>query len=50
MKRLKKICALLVCLSMAVMLIPSVVHAAGAELRFSDPSTTVGAEVEVTAR
>ena len=25
-------------------------HAASAELRFTDPSTTVGAEVEVTAK
>lgn len=50
MKRMKKVLAALV---MACMLCPAlsmVVYAAPAELRFTDPSTTVGAEVEVTAK
>ena len=50
MKRMKKVLAALV---MACMLCPAlsmVAYAAPAELRFTDPSTTVGAEVEVTAK
>ncbi len=50
MRRVKKIlyllfvvCTLCPCMSM-------IVHAASAELRFSDPSTTVGAEVEVAIK
>ena len=50
MKRLKKICAFVTCLSMMILMIPSIAHAAGAELRFSDPSTTVGANVDVTVK
>ena len=50
MKRMKKVLAALV---MACMLCPAlsmVAYAAPAELRFTDPSTTVGAEIEVTAK
>ena len=50
MKRMKKVLAALV---MACMLCPAlsmVAYAAPAELRFTDPSTSVGAEVEVTAK
>lgn len=50
MRRIKKalasfllICVLTPCISM-------IANAASAELRFTDPSTTVGAEVEVTAK
>ena len=50
MKKLKKILALLVCASMTFMMCGIVSFAADGELRFSDPSTTVGATVEVTAR
>lgn len=50
MKLMKKITALFICLSIAVLTIPIVSHAASAELRFSDPSTTLGATFEVTAK
>lgn len=50
---MKKIKKLFVILLMVCMLCPSysmISYAAAAELRFTDPSTTVGAEVEVTAK
>lgn len=50
MKVIKKISAFLICLCMMVCMVPAVAHAADGELRFSDPSTTVGATFEVTAR
>lgn len=50
MKKLKKILALMICASMTFMMCGIVSFAADGQLRFSDPSTTVGATVEVTAR
>lgn len=50
MKRLKKIFALLTGVSMMFMMCGIVSFAASGELRFSDPSTTVGANVDVTAK
>ena len=50
MKLMKKMAALFVCLSIAVLAIPAVSYAASAELRFSDPATTLGATFEVTAK
>lgn len=50
MKAMKKIATFIVCLCMMVSMIPAVAHAASGELRFSDPTTTVGAYVEVTAK
>lgn len=50
MKVMKKISTFLVCLCMMVCMVPAVAHAADGELRFSDPSTTVGATFEVTAK
>lgn len=50
MRRIKKafFSLFIVCMLCAAM--PSAVSAASAELRFTDPSTTVGAEVEVTGK
>ncbi len=50
MRKIRKILAALAIVCMFVPCISMVTHAASGELRFSDPSTTVGAEVEVTAR
>jgi hypothetical protein len=50
MKAMKKIATFIVCVCMMVSMIPAVAHAASGELRFSDPATTVGAYVEVTAK
>ena len=50
MKTMRKIAASIICMCMAVLMVPAVAHAAGAELRFSDPSTTVGATFEITAK
>lgn len=50
MKRLKKTLALMLCTVMTVMMCGVVSFAAGGQLRFSDPSTTVGATVEITAK
>lgn len=50
MKVMKKISTFLICLCMMVCMMPVVAHAADGELRFSDPSTTVGATFEVSAR
>ena len=47
MKVMKKISTFLVCLCMMVCMVPAVAHAADGELRFSDPSTTVGASTIV---
>ena len=50
MRRIKKALAALAIVCLFVPCISLVTHAASAELRFTDPSTTVGAEVEVTAK
>lgn len=50
MKLWNKIAVWIVCLSIGTIFVPSVVQAAAPQLRFSDPSTTVGATVEVTAK
>lgn len=50
MKKLKKLAALMLCTAMTFMMCGMVSLAASGELRFSDPSTTVGATVEVTAK
>lgn len=50
MKRLKKIVVFVTCMCMTFMMGGIVSCAASGELRFSDPSTTVGATVDVTAR
>lgn len=50
MKKLKKALVLMICASMTFMMCGIVSFATDGELRFSDPSTTVGATVEVTAR
>lgn len=50
MRRIKKVLAALAIVCMFVPCISMVTRAASGELRFTDPSTTVGAEVEVTAR
>lgn len=49
MRRIRKMTTVLLAVCMVCMFYPVDVYAASAELRFSDPSTTVGAEVEVTA-
>ena len=49
MKKMKKLIGLLLITCMLCMNLSIVSHAATAELRFTDPETTVGAEVEVTA-
>ena len=50
MRTLRRILAALAVVCMFVPCISMVSHAASGELRFTDPSTTVGAEVEVTAK
>lgn len=50
MKRLKKIFVFAACMCMTFMMCGIAAYAASGELRFSDPSTTVGATVDVTAR
>ena len=50
MRRVKKILYLLFVVCMLCPCMSMIVHAASAELRFSDPSTTVGAEVEVAIK
>lgn len=50
MKKMKKLIGLLLITCMLCMNLSMISHAASAELRFSDPETTVGAEVEVTAK
>lgn len=50
MRRIRKALASLLLVCMLCPCISTVVNAASAELRFTDPSTTVGAEVEVTAK
>ena len=50
MRRMKKVLALLAIVCMFVPCISMVTQAASGELRFSDPSTTVGAQVQVTAK
>lgn len=50
MRRIRKVLAALAIVCMFVPCISMVTHAASGELRFTDPSTTVGAEVEITAR
>lgn len=50
MKKLKKLAALMLCTAMTFMMCGIVSSAAGTQLRFSDPSTTVGATVEITAK
>lgn len=50
MRRMKKVLAALAIVCMFVPSISLVTQAASGELRFTDPSTTVGAEVEVTAK
>lgn len=50
---MRKIRKLLIAFVVACLAIPgmtTIVHAASAEFRFSDPSTSVGAEVDVTAK
>lgn len=50
MKKLKKVVIFVICICMTFMMYGTVSHAASGQLRFSDPSTTVGATVDVTAR
>ncbi len=50
MRRWKKILSLLMIVCMLCPCAALVVHAASAEVRFSDPSTTVGAEVEIAVK
>ena len=50
MRRWKKILSMLVMVCMLCPCVSMIVHAASAEVRFSDPSTTVGAEVDVNIR
>lgn len=50
MRRMRKVLALFIMVCMFIPCISMVAQAASAELRFSDPSTTVGAEVQVTAK
>lgn len=50
MKRMKKALAAVLLVCMLCPCISMIALAASAELRFTDPSTTVGAEVEVTAK
>lgn len=49
MRRIKEIITVLAAVCVMCSCYPAIAYAASAELRFSDPSTTVGAEVEVTA-
>lgn len=50
MRTMKKMLALMVLICLFIPCISMVAQAASAELRFSDPSTTVGAEVQVTTK
>ena len=50
MKRIKKTILSMLCVSMLAMLMPTVAFAANGELRFSDPTASAGATVEVTAK
>lgn len=50
MKRLKKSILSMLCVTMLVMLMPTVVFAANGELRFSDPTASAGGAVEITAK
>lgn len=50
MRRWKKVLSLLFIVCMLCPCVSMVAHAASAEVRFSDPSTTVGAEVEISVR
>ena len=50
MKRVRRMITTLLVVCMVFGITGIIAHATSAELRFSDPSTTVGAEVEVTAR
>ena len=50
MGRWKKILSLLMIVCMLCPCAAMVAHAASAEVRFSDPSTTVGAEVEIAVK
>lgn len=50
MKKLKRLAALMLCTAMTFMMCGIVSSAASGQLRFSDPSTTVGATVEITAK
>ena len=50
MRRIKKALSSLILICILCPCISLLVHAASAELFFSDPSTTVGAEVEVKVK
>lgn len=50
MRRVNKILSLVVMVCMLCPFMPMTAHAASAEVRFSDPSTTVGAEVEISVK
>lgn len=50
MKKLKRMLVLMLCAGMTFMMCGIVSFATDGELRFSDPSTTVGATVDVTAK
>ena len=50
MRRVKKILSLLVMVCMLCPCVSTIAYASSAEVRFSDPSTTVGAEVEISVR
>lgn len=50
MRRWKKILSMLVMVFMLCPCVSMIVYAASAEVRFSDPSTTVGSEVDVSVR
>ena len=50
MRRVRRLLYLLAVVFMLCPCMSMIVHAASAELRFSDPSTTVGAEVDVAIK
>ena len=50
MRRIRNVFFSLFIACMLCAAMPAAVSAASAQLRFTDPSTTVGAEVEVTGR
>ena len=50
MKKRKRLLALALCVGMIFAMCGIESFAAGGQLRFSDPSTTVGATVDVTAK
>ena len=50
MRRVKKILSMLMIVCMLCPCVSAIVHAASAEVLFSDPSTTVGAEVDISVR